>query len=253
MPGAADALHARRHAGRRFDLDHEVDGAHVDAQLQAAGGDDAPELAGLQRVLDLLALLFGDRAVMGFDQVFFGELVEARGQPFRQPPGVDEHDGAAVALDQLQEPRVDGRPDRLSGQDLVGHHLGRVSLQVAHVLDGHFDRDLQRLAAAGVDDGDLARGAGQELAHLFQRALGRAKADALRIFRRQCAQAFQAQGQVGAALGGGDRVDLVDDHRLDGAQGFRGLLVRIRRAALVSRRKSDSGVVIRMSGGWRSI
>ena len=30
-------------------------------------------------------------------------------------------------------------------------------------------------------------------------------------------------------------------------------LVRIRRAALVSRRKSDSGVVIRMSGGWRSI
>ena len=30
-------------------------------------------------------------------------------------------------------------------------------------------------------------------------------------------------------------------------------LVRIRRAALVSSRKSDSGVVIRMSGGWRSI
>ena len=49
-----------------------------------------------------------------------------------------------------------------------------------------------------------------------------------------------------AALRAGDGVHLVDDHRLDAAQ-------QLPRACEVSSRKSDSGVVIRMSGGSRSI
>ena len=50
---------------------------------------------------------------------------------------------------------------------------------------------------------------------------------------------------MGAALRAGDRVHLVEDQRVDAAQQL------ARRE--VSIRKSDSGVVIRMSGGSRSI
>ena len=34
MAGAADALHAAGDRGRRFDLDDEIDGAHVDAEFE---------------------------------------------------------------------------------------------------------------------------------------------------------------------------------------------------------------------------
>ena len=41
VTGAADALQAARHRLRRLDLDDEVDGAHVDAELERRGGDEA--------------------------------------------------------------------------------------------------------------------------------------------------------------------------------------------------------------------
>ena len=34
VPGAANALQAAGHRDRRFDLDDQVDGAHIDAQLE---------------------------------------------------------------------------------------------------------------------------------------------------------------------------------------------------------------------------
>ncbi len=34
MAGAADALHAAGDGWRRFDLDDEIDGAHVDAEFE---------------------------------------------------------------------------------------------------------------------------------------------------------------------------------------------------------------------------
>ncbi len=40
VAGAADALHAAGDRGRGFDLDDEVDGAHVDAELERRGADE---------------------------------------------------------------------------------------------------------------------------------------------------------------------------------------------------------------------
>ena len=40
VTGPPDPLQAAGHGGGRFDLDDQVDGAHVDAQLEAARGDD---------------------------------------------------------------------------------------------------------------------------------------------------------------------------------------------------------------------
>ena len=69
VAGAADALQPARHRARRLDLDHEVDRAHVDAELERAGGDDAAQLAALQLVLDDEPLLAGQRAVVGLDEL----------------------------------------------------------------------------------------------------------------------------------------------------------------------------------------
>ena len=58
-------------------------------------------------------------------------------------------------------------------------------------------------------------------------------------------EALQEQGEEDPALVAAEGVDLVDDHVRDAR--------RISRARLVSIRWSDSGVVIRMSGGLRTI
>ena len=45
MPAAADALQAAGDRRRRFDLDDEIDGAHVDAELERRGGDERAQRA----------------------------------------------------------------------------------------------------------------------------------------------------------------------------------------------------------------
>ena len=95
---------------------------------------------------------------------------------------------------------------------------------------GHHDLDLERLADAGVDDGDGAGPAGasqtaEEAGHLLQRALRGRQPDPLRRPLAQGVEPLQAERQVGAPLGGGEGVDLVDDDGLDTAQ----RLPRVRR------------------------
>jgi hypothetical protein len=65
MRPAADALQPARHRLGRLDLDHEVDRAHIDAQLERGGGDQAAQVAALERLLYLAALLARQRAVVG--------------------------------------------------------------------------------------------------------------------------------------------------------------------------------------------
>ena len=85
VAGPADALQATGHRARRLDLDDEIDGAHVDAELEAARGDDGPEVAALQLVLDDDALVAGERAVVRLDQLDdVGAAVRVR--PCRSAP-----------------------------------------------------------------------------------------------------------------------------------------------------------------------
>jgi hypothetical protein len=98
VAGAADALEGAGDAGRGLDLDDEVDRAHVDAELEAAGGDDAGEAAALEVVLDDRPLLLGDRAVVGLGDDDLGSgagsglghdlgRVLVRPRPGRRRPG----------------------------------------------------------------------------------------------------------------------------------------------------------------------
>ena len=99
-----------------------------------------------------------------------------------------------------------------------------------HVVDRDDDLDLERLAHAGVDDRDRPR---PTLARRRpsvpprNRAIsssGRCVADSPircgedRSPADPVVEALEGEGQVAAALGGGQRVDLVDDHGLDAAQ-----------------------------------
>ena len=96
VPGPADPLQAAGHARRALDLDDEIDGAHVDAELQRARGHEGGQPAGLELLLDREALLAGDAAVVRLDQLLAGEVVQALGEPFAEAAAVDEDDRASM-------------------------------------------------------------------------------------------------------------------------------------------------------------
>ena len=64
VAGAADPLQAGGDGLRRLDLQHEVDRAHVDAELQRRRRDQARQLARLELLLDDEPLLARQRAVV---------------------------------------------------------------------------------------------------------------------------------------------------------------------------------------------
>ena len=123
-----------------------------------ARGHQRGQPAVLEPLLDQQPLLAGEAAVMGADDVLAGELVELQRQPLRQPAAVDEHDGASVRADQLQDARVDlrarcelrcvHRSGRSTGLLLERKHLA----DRGHVLDRHDDLQIERLANTGVHD-----------------------------------------------------------------------------------------------------
>ena len=112
MAGAADPLQPAGDRLGALDLDDEIDRAHVDAELEARGGDEARDLPRLQQLLDLDPLLARQRAVVGTRDLSLGQLVQPQREPLGQAAVVDEDDRRAVGADEREELRVDRRPDR---------------------------------------------------------------------------------------------------------------------------------------------
>ena len=98
VAGAAHPLQPAGHRRRRLDLDHQVHGAHVDAELQAGGGHHAAQPAGLEVVLDQGALVLGHGAVVGPGQHRIGARACCRPGPSCAPasPSGRRADGAEV-------------------------------------------------------------------------------------------------------------------------------------------------------------
>ena len=116
--------------------------------------------------------------------------------------------------------RADGRATRLL--------VGRQDLaEGGHVVDRDDHLEIERLARPGVHDPDLASRthAGHEPADRIERPLRGGQPDPLRrsgIGRPEALEPLEAQREVGASLGAGDRVDLVDDHVLHAAEDLAG-------------------------------
>ncbi len=226
---AADPLYSPRHGPGRLDQHDEVDGSHVDAELEARRRDDAAQPTLLELRLHLNALLARERPVVGAHELLACELVEARGESFRETARVAEHDGRAVRSDQLEDARVDVGPDAVVRLRIVepervrgAARRGGMRTRLVHVVDGDDDLDIERLARAGVDDCDRTRLAlriaAQESGDLVERPLRGRERNALRRRVGQCVEPFEREHQVRAALGRREGVDLVDDHRLHAAQ-----------------------------------
>ncbi len=231
VAGATDALEPAGDRLRRLDLDHEVDRAHVDSELERRGRDEAGDPAGLQLLLDHDALLAGEAAVVRAGDLAAGELVQPQGEALGEAAVVDEDDRRAVCLDELQELGVHRRPDRRD--PLLPSAVGDLALredrvaergsrsQLPEILDRHDDLEIELLAGPGVDERDRAA-AGDETPDLLERPLGGGEPEPLNPPCGETLQPFHREREMRAALGTGDRVDLVEDQRLDAAQALAG-------------------------------
>jgi hypothetical protein len=89
---------------------------------------------------------------------------------------------------------------------------------VLHVGDRHHDAQVEPGAIGRVDDLD-GTVAPEKARHLLARPRRGREPDPLRVAHRQCAETFEAEREVRAALRGGERVDLVHDDRVDALEG----------------------------------
>src|SRR4029079_12442180 len=92
------------------------------------------------------------------EELLAGELVQALGQPLAEAPAVGEDDRAAMGPDELEDPRVDRRPE--AGPQVGAHRraaglllLRQDLAEGRHVLDRDDDLQVERLAGTGIDDG----------------------------------------------------------------------------------------------------
>ena len=215
MPGPAHALQEGHDRARRPELTHQVDLADVDAQLQRCGGHDDPQGAALQALLGVQAPLARQTAVMG-GHLFLAERgAEGVAHALGQAAVVDEHQRGAVLQNQLGEALVEFVPH------FVRHH--RFQRRA-----GQLQANVHGAPVAGVDDAALREmvtgaaaitgAAGQEGGGRLDGTLGGGQADARHRRRGEGIEPFQAQRQVGAALGAEDGVDLIHNRGARGGQ-----------------------------------
>ena len=238
VAGAADPLQAARHRFRALDLHDEVDRAHVDSELQARRGDEARDPSRLEVFLDQDPLLARQRAVVGArdGSTFMGttgvrlrELVDPEREPLGEAAVVDEHDRRAVCTNELEQRRVDRRPDRTcrglvprGHLHAIRHHrlgqLARGRPQLSEILDGDHDLEVELLAVPRVDERDLAARACDEPPDLGERPLCRRQADPLERLLDDALEPLERDGEMRAALRTGHGVHLVQDQCLDASQ-----------------------------------
>ncbi len=195
--GATDALQERRHGPRSIDLDHPVQVADVDAELQGRGGHDhaVPGLA--EGRLGLPALVDRQRGV--------GQ--ERRHVVAAQSGGQLLDPGAAVGEHQTLLPPVQAGDDGggvVKRADVVHRHLGPRSSGFGRRVD-----DLSRL-------GDAASlQPRQQAVRVTDRCR---QPEALHRPTSQGADALEQRQKVPAAVVASEGVDLVDDDGADAAQ-----------------------------------
>ena len=109
VAGSSDALHAAGDRRRRLDLDDEIDGPHVDAELERRRGDERRDLAGFQRSSISIRCA---RAIEPWCARTSGSPASsfsAAGQPLGDRRLLTKISVDRCALNQLEQPRMDRR------------------------------------------------------------------------------------------------------------------------------------------------
>ena len=203
---ATDALEQRRDRARRAELDHEIDGADIDSELERGGRDRALDLTVLELLLGREAQRARHRAVMRDDVLLAEPLLERRGYALDEPPRIDEHDRRAMLRDELRDPVVHA-PELLVARDR------------GELVIGDLDREIDLALVTAIDDvRHRPPRADQEARDHLDRTLRRGQANADRRLaagvKHEPIQALEREREMRAALVAGDRVNLVDDDRL---------------------------------------
>ena len=177
------------------------------------------------------------------------DLVEPGGQPLGEPSGVGEHDRRAVLLDQVDDPLLDVRPDRPAalggtGRGPLGYVVGRGQGELGHVLDGDDDREVPLLGRRPAPPPPPAASRQRNRA---TSSTGRTVAD--RPIRWAGGPADGAARRAARGTGRGARRAWCRRRRAPRRRSPSRPRAATRGPGEVSMRNSDSGVVIRMSGG----
>ena len=205
MVGAAHPLQEGGDGPGRAHLAHELHRPDVDAELERGRGDQGPQVAGPQPVLDPLAAVLGQAPVVGGHLVGPEPLAQQVGQALGHPPGVDEDEGGAV----------------------LAHVVGDAVDDLAELLGrGHRRRARSRAARCDTSSAGRARsrrwpstaGARPRSSSRAVCSMGRWVADRpMRWGRRpelEVLEPLEGEGQVRPPLVAGQGVDLVHDDRL---------------------------------------
>ena len=205
--GAADPLQDARCALRRADIDHEIDIAPIDAEIERGRAHHRAQSAGHHGVLDLAPLRHVERAVMQRDgEIVVVDAPQFLEQEFGLAAGIDEDKRGLVALDQV----VDFAERVARRMPSPGQMLGRIEHGHLRLRAGLRDNQIGvRLP--------LRRLRHQEAAEIVGLGHGRGKADRGEL-RRQREQSRQAERQQVAALGGDQRMQFVEHHTLERAE-----------------------------------
>ena len=148
------------------------------------------------------------------------DLVEPCGEPLGEAAGVREHDRSSGAQDQVDDLLLDVRPDGpgLRRRRVESVEPGSATPSSVMSSTGTTTVQIEGLRRGRRHDPDR-RGARRGTAPTS--SCGRTVADSPMRWAgsvSSCVEPFEREREVRAALGAGDRVDLVDDDRVDAAQ-----------------------------------
>jgi hypothetical protein len=176
-----------------------VDIGVIDTHFEGRGADDGAHLACGEAGFDGLAFGAFDRGVVDGDVGFIVGQEEGEGEaePFGGGAGGGEGEGGLGLLDGVD----DGVGDAAGVVAGGGEGEGRVDFQAMDAADGVGNDGAGATATEELGDGVGGLGSGGE-------------ADALEGVGGAGLEAFEGEGEEGAALVFGEGVDLVDDDRL---------------------------------------
>ena len=244
--GAADALDQAGRALRRAEMDDEIDVAPVDAEVERRRRDDGAQIAARHGGFNLAPLGDIERTVMERDrQALRVRLPQLLEHQLGLHPRVHEHQRQAMARDR---------------GEYVRHRIARRVARDRHSLLGFEDLDVRPGAAADRDDvGEPDRRLGRCLLGEPRTQLARMgnsgrKSDRHQP-RRQRAQPRDVERQQIAALRRRQRVEFVENDRVEIAEQVASVGAREQERDLLRRRQQDLGrrQTLALALAWRRV